>query len=130
MSAYPPYQQPPGMPPPPGTPGWPPQPGPPEQPVQRRSGCRGCFITCLLVLVGCLTLAVIVVAVGVYMVRQAAPNATTIEQSVTCAILRGAITVGDQAIEQGEGTEAQKAELRRGLQDLRTQFQSECGPLP
>jgi hypothetical protein len=119
----------PGM-PPPGVPAWPPQPGAPEQTARRRGGCRGCFLTCLVLLIGCAALAVVVVAAGVYLVRQSAPNATTVEQSVTCAILRGAITFGDQAIEQGEGTAAQKAELRRNLQDLRTQFQRECGPLP
>src|SRR5215204_6514162 len=133
MSAYPPYEQQTGMPPPPGygqAPGMPPPPGAPEGVERRRGGCRGCLISCLVILVACAVLAVIVVAVGVYMVRQAAPNATTIEQSVTCAILRGALTVGHQAIEQGEGTAAQKAELRRNLNDLRGQFQRECGPLP
>jgi hypothetical protein len=86
-------------------------------------------MTCLVVLVACAAIVVVVAAIGIYMVRQAAPNATTIEQSVTCGILRTALTVGDQAIEQGEGTAAQKAELRRNLDDLRSQFQRECGPL-
>ena len=46
----------------------------PEQTARRRGGCRGCFLTCLVLLIGCAALAVVVVAAGVYLVRQSAPT--------------------------------------------------------
>jgi hypothetical protein len=115
-----PYQQGPGMPPPPG---------PPDPGVQRRGGCRGCFVTCLTILVVCAVLVVIAAAAGIYMVRQMAPNAASFGDSAKCVALRIAVQYGETAIEQGDASAAEKAELRRNLQELQSQFEGECGPL-
>jgi hypothetical protein len=87
-------------------------------------------MTCLMILLACALLAVITVGAGIYMVRQMAPNATSFGDSARCAAMRAAVTFGDRAIDQGNASAAEKAELRRNLQDLRTQYQRECGPLP
>ena len=86
-------------------------------------------MTCLTVLVVCAVLVVIAAGVGIYMVRQMAPSAASLGDSAKCVALRIAVQYGETAIDQGDASAAEKAELRRNLQELRTQFEGECGPL-
>lgn len=86
-------------------------------------------MTCLGIVLACAVLAAAIVGVGVYVVRQMFPASATATEAATCTVLRFAIGFAENALEQSEGTAAEKAQLRRGLQDMRTQYQQSCGPL-
>jgi hypothetical protein len=124
---YPPYVGPPPGGPPPGY-GVPPPPEHQGRGAQQRRGCRGCLLTCLTVFLACALLAVIVVAAGVYMVRQAFPTATSTQDLVTCVGLRVLVNNEELILERGNATPEQKAEIRRGFEELRTKYQRECVP--
>jgi len=85
-------------------------------------------LTCLTVLLACALLAVIVVAAGVYFTRQAFPNATTTQGLVTCVGLRMLVNNEELILERGNAPPAQKAEIRRGFQELRAKYERECAP--
>ena len=78
----------------------------------------------------CAILAVIVVAASFYAVRQMFPSAGTVKDAAICTALRIAVTYGDRAIEQGDMSASDRAQARRGIQEMRTQYQRDCGPLP
>jgi hypothetical protein len=82
----------------------------------------------LTVLLACGLLAVIVVAASVYMMRQAFPYATTTQGLLTCAGVRLLVNNEELILERGNATPAQKAEIRRGFQDLRARYARECAP--
>jgi hypothetical protein len=85
-------------------------------------------LTCLTVFLACALLAVVVVAGGVYMVRQAFPTATSTQDLITCVGLRFLVNNEDLVIERSTGTPDQKAEARRAFEELRTKYQRECVP--
>jgi hypothetical protein len=129
---YPPGQYPPGpyqqQPYPPGQ--YPPGQTPPqEQPVQRRGGCRGCLIGCLIALLVVGVMLVIAVAAGAYVVRQMFPTTDSVQEAATCTIMRVIVNNAETVIEQADATSAEKADMRRGIQELRAEFERECGPL-
>jgi hypothetical protein len=129
---YPPGQYPPGpyqqQPYPPGQ--YPPGQTPPqEQPVQRRGGCRGCLIGCLIALLVVAMMLVVAVAAGAYVVRQMFPTTDSVQEAATCTIMRVIVNNAETVIEQADATSAEKADMRRGIQELRAEFQRECGPL-
>jgi hypothetical protein len=123
---YPPGQYPPGpyqQPYPPG------QAPPQEQPVQRRGGCRGCLVGCLIALLVVVMLLVVAVAAGAYAVRQMFPTTDSVQEAATCTIVRVIVNNAETVIEQADATSAEKADMRRGIQELRAEFERECGPL-
>lgn len=67
-------------------------------------------------------------AATVYMMRQAFPNATTTQGLLTCAGLRVLVNNEDLVIERGNATAAQKADIRRGFQELRARYERDCAP--
>lgn len=134
---YPQGQQPPGQYP---SPGYPPghygsgqyssDQGPPQdQPVQRRGGCRGCLLGCLIAFLVAAALTVVAVVAGAYMIRQMFPTTESVQEAATCTILRVVVNNAESVIEQADATAAEQAEMRRGVQDLRAEFERECGPL-
>ena len=77
----------------------------------------------------CAVLAVVVVGAGVFAVRQMFPTAGTVGDAVGCIGMRVLVVNGDAIVERGNGTPAQKAEMRRGIEQLRARYERECGPL-
>jgi hypothetical protein len=144
---YPQGQQPPGQYPSPGYPPghygpgqyssdqyppgqYPPNQGPPQdQPVQRRGGCRGCLLGCLIAFLVAAALTVVAVVAGAYMIRQMFPTTESVQEAATCTILRVVVNNAESVIEQADATAAEQAEMRRGVQDLRAEFERKCGPL-
>jgi hypothetical protein len=80
------------------------------------------------VLLACGLLAAVVVAAGVYLMRQAFPRATTTQGLITCAGLRILVNNEELIVERGNATATQKAEIRRGFQELRARYDRECAP--
>jgi hypothetical protein len=139
---YPQGQVPPGQHPAPGYPPgqygtgqyqpgqYPPDQGPPqEQRVQRRGGCRGCILGCLVTSLVLAVVLALAVAAGVYVVRQMFPTTESVQEAGTCAIMRFVVNNAERGIEQSDSTAAEKAEMRRGVEELRREFEQQCGPL-
>ena len=133
--SYPPQGQypsyPPGQPPPPYQPEpYPPEPGPPPE---RGRGCRGCLIGCLIAFLVVAALAVVAIVAGVYVVRQMYPTSESVGEAARCAfmrvILNNAEAGAEAGIQQSNASDAEKAELRRNVQELRAEFERQCGPL-
>ena len=118
---YPPGQFPPGQ----YSPGPPPQ----GQPTQRRRGCRGCLIGCLVTVLGLVVLMVVVVAGGVYAVRQMYPTAGSAREAAGCVVMRVFANNLENALAESDLSEDEKAKLRRDFEQLRRQFEEQCGPL-
>lgn len=102
---------------------WPPQ----EQQVRRRGGCRGCIVGCLVASLVLAVLLAVVVAAGAYVVRQMFPTAESVQASAGCAIMRFVVNNAETGIEQSDSTAAEKAEMRRGIEELRREFEQQCG---
>ena len=130
---YPSGQAPPGQYPPPGQywPGqYPPYQGPPqEQQVQRRGGCRGCLMGCLVATLVGAVLIVVAVAAGIYVVRQMYPTTESVREAAGCVVMRVFVNNVESALGQSDLTEAEKEGMRRELEQLRREFESQCGPL-
>lgn len=131
-------QVPPGGYPPPGQylpgqwdPGqYPPDQGPPqEQQAQRRRGCRGCIIGCLVTFLVIGVLFAAAVAAGIYVVRQMFPTTESAQEAAGCAIMRVIVTGAETAVEQSDATPAEKEQVRREFEQLRREFEQQCGPL-
>lgn len=126
--SYPPPQYPPGQYPQP--PQYPPGQAPPqEQQAQRRGGCRGCLMGCLIATVVGVALMAIAVVAGVYVVRQMFPTTESVQQAASCAIMRVVVNNAESGIDQSDATAAEKAEMLRAVQELRMEFDRQCDPL-
>jgi nucleoside diphosphate kinase len=71
----------------------------------------------------------IAAAAGVYTVRQMFPTTESAQEAAGCAIMRFVVNNAEQGIEQSDSTDAEKAEMRRGADELRREFEQQCGPL-
>lgn len=85
----------------------------------------GCLVT---VLVSAALLVVAMVA-GVYIVKQMFPTTDSATQAATCAIMRVVVNNAESGIQQSDVSEAEKADMRRGVQELRSEFEQQCGPV-
>src|SRR5215212_7286491 len=105
--SYPPPQYPPGQ----YSPGqYPLGPEPsPGQPGQRRRGCRGCLFGCLVTVLGLCILMVVVVAAGLYAVRQMYPAAASAREAAGCVVMRVFANNLESALSQSELSEDEKA---------------------
>jgi len=135
-------QGPQGYPPPPpgyGQQGYGPPPGqfagPPPYgdaqapPVKQGRGCRGCLFGCLAAFVAVCAIGVIVVAVGVFMFRQAFPTTESFGQATGCAGLRVAITVIEAGMSGSDMSAEERAAAQQMLREARAEFEKSCGPL-
>lgn len=123
-------QPPPGYGPPPGFDGPPSQAGGPPPPVRQRRGCGGCLAGCLGGFLAVCVILVIVVALGVFMFRQAFPTADSFGEAVTCATLRVVISVTETNIDQPNMTPAERREAQQALQTAKDEFAKSCPQAP
>ena len=142
---YPPGQPPPGQYPPPGYPQgpydpgqygqaqyppgqYPPGQGPPQgQPVQQRRGCRGCLFGCLITSLILAVLIAVVVAAGAYTIRQMFPTTESVQEAAGCVVMRVFANNLESILAQSDLTEAEKQGMRRELEQLRREFEGQCG---
>jgi hypothetical protein len=85
----------------------------------------GCLVTTLVVA----ALLVVAVVAGVYVVKQMFPTSDSATQAASCAIMRVFVSNAESGIQQSDASEAEKADLRRAVQELRSEFEQQCGPL-
>jgi hypothetical protein len=100
-----------------------------EQPARRRAGCGGCLVGCLAGFAVKVVLAALVLNVGAFMLRQAFPTGESFTQAATCTALRTVVYTAESSIDQRDASAAEKAELRQGIQELRAEYERQCGPL-
>jgi hypothetical protein len=117
--------------PPPHDPHQPPYPpnAYPPQPQQRRRGCRGCFIGCGAVFGVLVLLLVITIGAVVYTTQQSFPKATSFGEAAGCAVLRFAVNNIEAVTNDPSMSDAEKAEVRQGMQELRALYDQNCEPL-
>jgi hypothetical protein len=72
-------------------------------------------------------LAVLVVVVGAFLLRQAFPTGESFEQAATCTALRVVVTTVESSIDQTDASDAEKAVLRGNIQELRDEYERRCG---
>ena len=75
------------------------------------------------------TLVIILFGAAVYILRQAYPRADSLAQSAGCVFLRYALANAQPAIEQADATEADKDVFRRGVDQVRAEYDRQCAPL-
>jgi hypothetical protein len=114
-----------------GPPGqYPPDSGPPqEQQARRRRGCRGCLVGCLIACGVGLLLLVVAVAAGAYMVRQMFPTTESVQEAAGCAVMRVFANNLESMLADADLSEDEKAGMRREFEQVRRQFEEQCGPL-
>ena len=83
----------------------------------------GCLVTVLVVA----ALLVVAVVAGVYIVKQMFPTTESATQAATCAVMRVVVNNAEAGIQQSDLSEAEKADMRRGVQELQTEFEQQCG---
>ncbi len=119
----------------------PPQPGYPQQPgysardpygqpppqAQRRSGCKGCFFGCLIAFFATIVVIGVIGVAGIYMVKNMFPSNLSFGDAAGCAIMRTIVNNADTIIDQTDASAADKADMRRGVEELQAQYERQCG---
>jgi hypothetical protein len=85
----------------------------------------GCLVACL---VGAVLLAV-AVAAGIYVVRQMFPTTESVQEAAGCVMMRLFERNLETILAESDLTEAEKEGMRRELEQLRREFEGQCGPL-
>ncbi len=98
-------------------------------PTRSRRGCGGCLLGCLGGFAVMVVLAVLVVVVGAYLLRQAFPTGESFEQAATCTALRIVVNSAEGAIEQSDATPEERAQIQQGLREIRAEYERQCGAL-
>jgi hypothetical protein len=75
-------------------------------------------------------LVAVLVAAVVYLVQQAFPTTESFEQAATCAGLRIVVNNAETAIDQADLGPAERADLRRAIEELRAEYDRQCAPAP
>jgi hypothetical protein len=73
-------------------------------------------------------LLTVAAVVGVYVVRQMFPTTESVQEAAGCAVMRVVVNNAESGIDQADATPAEKAEMRRAVQELRREFEQNCGP--
>lgn len=74
-------------------------------------------------------LCVVVVAGSVFTVRQRYPGASSVTEAGGCYILSIIASGAESQIDKADASEADKADLRKGIGELRSQYTQNCEPL-
>lgn len=102
-----------------------------EQPPQagrRRGGCRGCIVGCLLAALALIALVGVLIVGAVFMVRQMFPSNLSFGEAAGCAVMRVIVNNADLVIDQADATPAEKADMRRAVQEVRAEYERQCLP--
>lgn len=74
-------------------------------------------------------LLALVIAGSVYSIRQRYPRASSFAEAGGCYVLGIVTSVADSQIDKADASAADKAELRKGIGELRSQYTQSCEPL-
>jgi hypothetical protein len=120
------YLPPAGQPPQPGYPSRDPYGLPPPQ-AQRRGGCKGCFFGCLIAFFATIVVIGVIGVAGVYMVKSMFPSNLSFGDAAGCAVMRTIVNNADTIIDQTDASAADKADMRRGVQEVQAEYERQCG---